>query len=703
MKKEDIDLENATVLRQKAETQLKKQKSNSSLTFSEGDLLKLIHELEVHQVELEMQNEELVIAKEVAELAEEKYSELYDFAPSGYLTLSEKGEILELNFVAANMLNKERSNLIKKRFDFFVSTNSQTIFNHFFQKVFTYKFKQTCEVIIAIEGNTPIHVHIDGILSLNNELCLLTLIDITERKRADKNLMDSNLKVEESESNFQQLVQNIDECFWLRDEYNMLYVSPGFEKIWGLPCQALYDNPILFTDTILPDDKPEVMKILNSEEFKKTGIFNYEYRIIREDKEVRWINAKTFPIYDINGKIVRRAGIAIDITEKIQKHLELIVAKEHAEESDHLKSAFLANMSHEIRTPMNGILGFSDLLKNPRLSIDDQQEYIKIIEKSGLRMLNIINDIIDISKIEAGLTKVNIKESNIIEQIEYIYTFFKPEVEGLGMKLMMKNALLANEAIIKTDREKVFAILSNLVKNAIKYTNKGSIEFGCNKKGNFLEFFVKDTGIGIPKNRQVAIFERFIQADVANRMARQGAGLGLSISKAYVEMLGGKIWVESEEHVGSIFYFTLPTRDEPKEKNVYQEDLPLKNIENQVDNLKILIVDDDEISEMLLEIDIKMYAKEILKAKTGVEAVESCRNNPDTDLVLMDIQMPEMNGYDASRQIRQFNKDVVIIAQTAYGLVGDREKAIESGCNDYISKPIKKDDLLLLIQKYFNN
>jgi hypothetical protein len=387
--------------------------------------------------------------------------------------------------------------------------------------------------------------------------------------------------------------------------------------------------------------------------------------------------------------------------EKEKRAAELTIAKEHAEESDRLKSAFLANMSHEIRTPMNGILGFAEMLKEPKLTGEEQQEYISIIEKSGARMLNIINDIVDISKIESGLMKVNMKESNVNEQIEYIYTFFKPEVEGKGMQLFFKNSLPLKEAILKTDREKVSAIFINLVKNAIKYSDKGSIGLGYEKKGKYLEFFVKDTGIGIPKDRQEAIFDRFVQADIGDKRAFKGAGLGLSISKAYVEMLGGKIWVESEEGKGSTFYFTIPYNDEATDKNVIQNVVWSEGADNQIKDLKILIAEDDEGSEKLLTVVVKMFGKEVLKARTGVEAIEACRNNPDIDLVFMDIQMPEMNGYEATRQIRQFNQDVVIIAQTAYALTGDRELAIEAGCNDYIPKPIKKDNLMVLIQKYF--
>ena len=405
-------------------------------------------------------------------------------------------------------------------------------------------------------------------------------------------------------------------------------------------------------------------------------------------------------------RILERTKILTDTLEVLKnKNEEFLVSKEKAEESERLKSAFLANMSHEIRTPMNGILGFASLLEDPDLTGEKQQQYIQIIEKSGIRMLNIINDIIEISKIESGMMKINIKESDIKEQMEYIYTFFKPEVEAKGMKLFFRSALPAKEAFIQTDREKLFAILTNLVKNAIKYTNEGTIEFGYDRVesngDDSLQFYVKDTGTGIPKDRQEAIFERFIQADITDARIQQGAGLGLTITKAYVEMLGGNIWVESEEGVGSTFYFTLINMDEQKiESFVPDEDIDyLLNCE--VSRLKILIVEDDEPSEILLSTFVKTMGKEIIKVHNGFDAVEACRNNPDLDLVLMDIQMPKMSGYDATRNIRQFNKDLVIIAQTAYGLSGDREKAIEAGCNDYISKPINKNELRKLIQKHF--
>jgi CheY-like chemotaxis protein/anti-sigma regulatory factor (Ser/Thr protein kinase) len=357
-------------------------------------------------------------------------------------------------------------------------------------------------------------------------------------------------------------------------------------------------------------------------------------------------------------------------------------------------------MSHEIRTPMNGILGFTELLKEPNLTSDEQQDYIQIIQISGARMLNTINNIVDVSKIESGLIQVDIKETNINEKIEFTYKFFKPEVEIKGLQFLLTKKLPSNEAIIKTDNEKVYGILTNLVRNAIKFTYEGSIEFGYEKKGEYLEFFVKDTGIGIPKNQKELIFDRFRQGSESHNRGYEGSGLGLSISKSYVEMLDGKIWVESEEGKGSTFYFTIPYNSVMEERTEIENVVSEKDKEVEIKNLKILIVEDDEISYSLLTKMLQKISKEVLHAITGVEAVEACRNNPDLDFVLMDIRMPVMDGNEATRQIRQFNKDVIIIAQTAYGFSRDKEKAIEVGCNDFISKPINKTLLYELIKKH---
>jgi signal transduction histidine kinase/CheY-like chemotaxis protein len=420
-----------------------------------------------------------------------------------------------------------------------------------------------------------------------------------------------------------------------------------------------------------------------------------------------WIQMVIFPLTDMDETVERFVLMHEDITARKLAEKELIVAKEQAEESDKLKSAFLANMSHEIRTPMNGILGFAELLKQPELNEKDQQEYIKIIQNSGARMLNIINDIVDISKIESGLMEVNMSETNINQQVEYIYNFFKIEVEAKGMRLSYKCGLPDSKSLIKTDAEKVYAILINLVKNAIKYSKDGSIEFGyalvTNKKQFELEFYVKDTGLGIPQDMQNAIFERFIQVNLADRTNRQGAGLGLAISKAYVEMLGGKFRLESKLGKGSTFFFTIPYVCDTISKKKTINELPMNDNIIQSNNLKILVTEDDETSAKLITMVVKKFAREVIRAKNGKEAVEICSIQNDIDLILMDIQMPEMDGYTATRLIREFNKDIIIIAQTANALANDKEQAMALGFNEYMSKPIERTIIHSFINKYFEN
>ncbi|MEI6533589.1 MAG: PAS domain-containing sensor histidine kinase, partial [Candidatus Roizmanbacteria bacterium] len=289
------------------------------------------------------------------------------------------------------------------------------------------------------------------------------------------------------------------------------------------------------------------------------------------DSKGRLINAQTF-LKTKNGELkpvllsaenivvqdkVFRFTIVQDMTEHNAVQ-ELIRVKEHAVESERLKSAFLANLSHEIHTPMSGVLGFTNLLKKPDLAGEKRLKYIETIEKSGARMLHIINDIVDISKIESGLMKMHSKPTDICLLLKDILNTFEPQAHQKNLKFILNNTLPEAACAFNADVEKLNAILSNIVINSIKYTTMGSIELGCKKTDDGLEFYVKDSGIGIPKDRFSAIFDRFTQVDISNRQAYQGAGLGLSITKAYVEMHGGTIWVESEESIGSTFRFTIP-------------------------------------------------------------------------------------------------------------------------------------------------
>ena len=487
----------------------------------------------------------------------------------------------------------------------------------------------------------------------------------------------------------------------------------NFTKMYGfnpeLPPPPYTEHMKLFT--------PESWEILSSSLAKtnETGVpYELELQTVRKDGSNGWMWVRGEAQTDSEGNIYGLWGAAQDISERKEREEQLKEALEMAAKADRLKSAFLANMSHEIRTPMNGILGFAELLKEPHLTLEEQQDFIQTIQISGVRMLNTINSIIDISKIESGLINVAIEETNLNQKIEFIYKFFKPDVENKGLKFLFKNGLPSNEAIIKTDNEKVYGILTNLIKNAIKFTYDGSIEFGYGLKSDIesdstdqsrraeLEFFVKDTGVGIPENQKGLIFDRFRQGSETHNRDYEGSGLGLSICKSYVEMLGGSMWVESKEGLGSTFYFTIPYNPVSEEINTFKDVVSDNHKDVLIKKLKILIVEDDEISYSLLTRTIQQISKEILHAVTGAEAVESCMSNPDLDLVLMDIRMPQMNGLEATQKIRQFNKDVIIIAQTAYGFSSDCEKALEAGCNDCTTKPIVRNLLFGLINKHCN-
>lgn len=529
---------------------------------------------------------------------------------------------------------------------------------------------------------------------------LLAINELLEESHAE--IIISKEKAEESEEKLKLIANNLVNGMIYQvvmldeNRRKFTYLSDSVQQLYGCAAQEVLENPDLFYGKIHEDDSDDLKK-KEKKALKTMSIFKAEVRVVNPDGTIRWSYFVSRP--RMIGGLVYWDGIEIDITEQKNTENELLISKEKAEVSSRLKSAFLANMSHEIRTPMNAILGFSDLLKQQELTDEKKEKYFEIIQKSGERLLNVINDIIDISKVESGQMEIVISEFTVLEQIKEVHALFSTEAKAKGLSLHLKNSLPSNEMTIKSDNHKINAILVNLVKNAMKYCDEGSIEIGVEKKGSHLEFYVKDTGIGIAKNRQIAIFDRFVQADIEDVKALQGSGLGLSISKAYAEMLGGEIWVDSEPGKGATFYFTIPGEikiggDMANGQNA------IEKRENPINKLKVLIVEDDENSEIYISLIVDAFSDEVLIARNGEEAIELCRNNPRIDLILMDVKMPLMNGYEATRMIRQFNKEVIIIAQTAFAFSGDKNKAIAAGCNDYITKPINKDELREMIKKH---
>jgi len=431
----------------------------------------------------------------------------------------------------------------------------------------------------------------------------------------------------------------------------------------------------------------------------KTGkpIFDLEEEFINADGIKRWLLTTKIPLHDKDGNITGLVGIGHDITQRKKNEEELISAKEKAEESDNLKTAFLHNISHEIRTPMNAIVGFSALLGEPDLDSRTQKSYIEIIMQSSDHLLSIISDIVDISNIEANLTKTLEHEISLNKTIKSLCNQFIPRAAEKKIELVCETGLSDLDDFILTDSTKLNQILSNLMSNALKFTDKGHIKLHYKLNDNFLEFCVSDTGIGISPENHNRIFDCFYQVQSQETRLYEGTGLGLSISKAYVELLGGKIWVSSEPGKGASFFFTIPYKKQiVKTIPVYEDKVPVDFVFPQ--KKIILVAEDVESNYKLIRYFLSGSNTEILRAFNGKEAVEKCLTISNIDLVLMDIKMPVMDGYTAVKLIREKNTTIPIIAQTAYA--DDKERAIECGCTGFISKPFDKKNLIKVLSEF---
>ena len=374
--------------------------------------------------------------------------------------------------------------------------------------------------------------------------------------------------------------------------------------------------------------------------------------------------------------------------------VELKIAKEHAEKSDKLKTAFLANMSHEIRTPMNAILGFSELLIEEDLPTEVKDEYYSIINQSGNRLMNLINDIIDISRIESQLLSVDNKMFNLNLLLDSIYQQFAVNSSNTNVKLTLIKSLNNENCFVQSDESRLAQIFSNLIENAYKFTKEGHIEFGYTLNNEFIHYYVQDSGVGIPAEDHDLVFERFGQSDNELDKIKSGTGLGLSISKGLVELLGGKMGLQSKEDEGSTFYFDLPFNPSSKEQIETTDNRVKHSIPHNHSDKTILIVEDEVTNYLFIKEVLKNDAFQLIHVENGKEAVDTIKANDKIDLILMDLNMPVMNGIEATKEIRTFNTNVPIIALTANAMVGDREKVLSAGCNDYLSKPVSKTILL---------
>lgn len=514
-----------------------------------------------------------------------------------------------------------------------------------------------------------------------------TLQDISELKRTESRLTESQKMAKVGSFDWDTISNK---AFWSDEVFSIFGLEKGKQP-------GFYE----FKTYIHPENRSkfsneEIAKILNQ------PFYEVQYSIIDQTtKEKKHIQVWGKSDLNKNGEVVRTRGTIQDITKIKEAENKLKKAKEKAQESDRLKSAFLANMSHEIRTPMNGIMGFLDLLKTTDLNLSEREQYIDIIQASGNRLLNTINDIIEISKIEAGENIYNPESKNLIAVCKHFIDFFERETRNKNLNLVFENGLNCEEYQITTDFNKLESIISNLIKNAIKFTSSGEIKLGVKHKNNKILFHVSDTGMGIPANRIDAIFDRFIQANLSITRGYEGSGLGLSICKAYSKMLKGEIWVESTEDIGSTFFFTVTPEEGSKTVD------KLKTITKQSFNLHnsntIIIAEDDDVSFLLMESYLKGQNLKILRAFDGTEVLDLLQKNDEVTAILMDIKMPNLDGLETTRLVRQlYGYKLPVIAQTAFALPHDRDLALESGCNDFITKPISKAKFVSILDKYLS-
>ncbi len=387
-----------------------------------------------------------------------------------------------------------------------------------------------------------------------------------------------------------------------------------------------------------------------------------------------------------------------------QKTKELSFAKEKAEESNKLKTAFIHNISHEVRTPMNGIIGFSELLNDPKITTKDQKKYSKIIIDSSNQLINIIDNIIEISQLETNQVEVRFEEVNLNALLDLLFSDFQRKAISKNIAIHLNNKLTDNQGFLLIDKLKINKILYNLIDNAIKFTTKGMVEIYCEIKEGFLVITIRDTGIGIKPEDQELIFKNFSQSEKEVTKSYDGLGLGLSIAQKNAKLIGGNISFSSAPNKGSSFIFTIPHN--PVFTSVNQSiSLDTNTIQNLPLKQVILIVEDGEINFLYLKTilqKMKGFKFVIYRAENGKEAVEICKKNKGIDLVLMDIRMPIMDGYTATKKIKKMRPGLPIVAQTAYSTEEDVQKALDAGCDDFVSKPIDRKILKPIIDKYFS-
>ena len=653
-------------------------------------------------------------AEEELKESEEKYKAYVNSAPNGIYIVDGRGNFIDVNDTACIILGYTKEELQSKNIiDVTPQKHHEFAFEKFQKMLSTGKVE--FELEYQCKDETTGWWMINAIYLSENRYLGYTTVT-TERKRAEE-------AIRLSEARLLNAVEIAKLGYWEYDvEKDLFIFNDSFYKIFRTSAKKVGGYEMTAAQYaerfVHPDDRDlvgiEVQKAIESSDTDFAG--KIDHRIIYEDGETGFISVHFTIIKDSEGRTIKTIGANQDITERKEKEVELMKAKDKAEESNRLKTSFLANMSHEIRTPMNAIVGFSTFLKEPDLTQSEKDQYCDIIQDNSNNLLQIIEDILEISKIESGHIHFMVEKTNINELFKNLLTEFRHSNKNDSIEISCRIDELDEDLITLTDSSRLKQVMNNLIINALKFTKQGKVEFGYKlvrssefevqssekqqlSSAGYIEFYVKDTGIGIDKKYKEIIFERFRQVEDFTTRMYGGSGLGLAISKKIVEAMGGKIWVETELKKGSEFIFSLPliiNKEKPKSKSKSEK----KVKGNDLSDLKILIAEDDDDNYKLFEIIFKKTKIKMIRAKDGVECLELFKSNKDIDIVLMDIQMPLMNGLDATRIIKQIRKEVPVIAQTAFALSSDRGRCMEAGCDDVITKPINFEKLYSLIKKY---
>ncbi len=536
-----------------------------------------------------------------------------------------------------------------------------------------------CE-LEEVFGGRIFQISHTGMMFQGKKAMLEIFEDISEKKEIEKKIKLLAYSLE-----------SISECVSITDNNDVIiYVNNSFLTIYGYKSEELIGQ---HTSILRPIDW-EYQHVRDILPATIEGGWRGEIMNRRKDGTIFPILLSTSIIKDDHDNPLALIGVATDISDMLKSRQELISAKEMAEESNRLKSAFLNNMSHEIRTPMNHIMGFSSLMSEA--DDQDKDEYAAIILNSSNQLLTLIENMILLSRLQSEKPELDQQPLEPADLITNLGARIQAECQKKNINLILKIPKDIPHLSILSDHEKIKQILINLTSNAIKYTAEGFVEIGYEIRQHNLIFYVKDSGMGIPPHEREKIFESFYRSDMAISKAIGGTGLGLAIVKELVSSLNGTYWLESEVGSGSCFYFSIPM---VRSKEAIDLEKSAHSPHQKLKDLSILIVDDEQINFLYLEILLKNSIKRIDHAYTGKEALEKI-SQQSYNMIFMDLKMPEMNGYDATTKIKQSYPNIPIIAQTAYASIEDREKALLAGCDDFIAKPIKKNTLLEVIQKY---